>query len=99
MEEYLRHLDRELQQKEDIIREQLRLKPASTSKEQTREMSSMVDTGQKDTSSSIKDRLTLVLLKMKIKISLVNEKRCHHSSNHILFLFWGRIKVILRNGK
>ena len=53
-EEYLRHLEKELQQKEDSIREQLRLKPASTGKKQTLEMSNMIDKVQKDTSMFVK---------------------------------------------
>ena len=53
-EEYLRHLEKELQQKEDSIREQLRLKPASTGKEQTLEMSNMIDKVRIDTSMFVK---------------------------------------------
>ena len=53
-EEYSRHLEKELQQKEDSIRKQLRLKPASTGKEQTLEMFNIKDTGRKDTSMFVK---------------------------------------------
>ena len=52
-EEYLINLETELQQKEDSIREQIRLKSASTGKEQTLEKSNMLDTVQKDTSSFV----------------------------------------------
>ena len=43
-----------MQQIEDSIRKQLRLKPASTGKKQTLEMSNMIDKVRKDTSMIVK---------------------------------------------
>ena len=61
-EEYLRHLETELQQKEEDIRGQLRFKSVSTGEEEMIEVSRKSNMKQKDTGSSATNKQKLVAL-------------------------------------